>query len=80
MLVKSQYNLQPSVFESHSVIIENSAGQIIYVAVELEGGTIIAAQAGDRDFEAILAGLNVAKTGIVHTLNPRPVEEMKKLF
>lgn len=79
MLVKSQYHLQPSVYEAHSVIIEDSEGHIIYIAVQA-GDEIVTAQAGDSNFEELLQAFGVHKTTIVHSITPKPLSEMKRLL
>lgn len=80
MRVKNQYNLQPAEFESHAVTIEDNYGNIIFVAIELEDGTIIASQAGEKDFQGLLQLLNIDKVTTVTKITPKSVQEMGKLL
>lgn len=80
MRVKTQHFLQPHVIDAHSVVIENSAGQIIFVAMEGDGGTVITAQAGDPDFAGLVKALGIDKTTLVYNMKPKSAEEMKALF
>lgn len=80
MQVKTQHFLQPSVTEAHSVIVENSTGQIVFVALETADGSILAAKAGDPDFDGLVRTLNVDKVTKVHTVKPKSITEMKALF
>ena len=80
MLVKNQYNLQPTEFESHAVVLEDREENIIFVAVELEDGTILAAQAGEKDFESLLKYLHIDKVTSVIAINPKSVGEMRRLL
>ncbi len=80
MIIKNQYNLQPTEFESHAVILEDREGNIIFAAVELEDGTILAAQAGEKDFEPLLKFLHVDKTTTVTEIQPKSVQEMSRLL
>jgi hypothetical protein len=80
MLVKSQHYLQPTVSDAHSVIVEDNFGNIIYVAVEADGGNIVTAQAGEPEFEPLIKALGIDKMTIVRTFNPKSVEEMKGLL
>jgi hypothetical protein len=80
MRVKNQYNLQPTEFESHAVVLEDSEGNIIFAAVELEDGTILAAQAGDKDFEPLLKYMQIDKVTAVTEIKPKSVQEMSRLL
>jgi len=80
MLVKNQYNLQPTEFESHAVVLEDREGNIIFAAAELEDGTILAAQAGEKDFEPLLKYLHIDKVKAVIDIKPKSVEEMRRLL
>lgn len=80
MLVKSQHYLQPTVTDAHSVIVEDNFGNIIYVAVEADGGNIVTAQAGEPEFQPLLKALGIDKTTIVHTFKPKSLNEMKGLL
>jgi hypothetical protein len=80
MQVKTQYFLQPQATHAHSLIVENSAGQIIFAALEASDGSILAAKAGDPDFDGILQILNVENTTTVYTVKPKSIEDMKALF
>lgn len=80
MRIKNQYNLQPSEFESHAFTLEDSQGNIIFVAVELDGGTILAAQAGDADFESLLNLLHIDKVTVVTNVKPKSIQEMSRLL
>jgi hypothetical protein len=80
MRVKTQHFLQPAIADAHSVIVENAAGQPIFIAIEGDGGSVIAAQAGDPDFAGMLKMLGVEKTTMVYNIKPKSIEEMKALF
>lgn len=80
MLVKSQHYLQPTIVDAHSVVIEDSAGNIIYAAIETETGQIVTAQAGDKDFQAMLQALGITKVTKVIEIKPKSLDDMKKLF
>ena len=80
MQVKTQYFLQPQSTQAHSLIVENNAGQIIFAALEASDGSVLAAKAGDPDFDGILQTLNVEKTTTVYTIKPKSIEDMKALF
>lgn len=80
MRVKNQYNLQPTEFESHAVTLEDSHGNIIFAAIELDDGTVVAAKAGDADFTSLLAFLQIDKVTTVTDINPRSVQEMRQLI
>jgi hypothetical protein len=80
MQVKTQYFLQPQAVQAHSLIVENSTGQIIFAALEASDGSVLAAQAGDPDFAGILQTLNVEKTTTVYAVVPKSIEAMKALF
>lgn len=80
MRVKNQYNLQPTEFESNTVVVEDNYGNIIFVAAEMSDGTILAAQAGDKDFAEILKLLYIDKVTTVTTITPKSVQEMSRLL
>lgn len=80
MRVKTQYNLQPTEFEAHTVIVEDNSGNIIFVAVSMDDGTILAAQAGEPDFPAFLRMLNIDKVTQVTTIKPKSITEMRALL
>ena len=80
MRVKSQHFLQPTVTDAHSVILEDNAGNILFVAVEGDDHSIITATAGDADFAGILKALGINKTTIVHDLKVKSAEEVARLF
>ena len=80
MRVKSQHFLQPTVTDAHSVVLEDNAGNIIFVAVESGDHSIVTATAGDKDFAGLVKALGIDKTTIVHTLKVKSVEEMSRLF
>jgi hypothetical protein len=80
MRVKSQHYLQPTVVDAHSVIIEDALGNIIYVAVEVENGQIVTAQAGEPNFPAMLKALGITKVTHVTDVKTKTVEDMKGLF
>jgi len=80
MRVKSQHFLQPTVTDAHSVVLEDNAGNIIFVAVEGDDHSIITATAGDPDFAGIVKALGINKTTIVHDVKLKSVEEMARLF
>jgi hypothetical protein len=80
MLVKSQHYLQPTVAQAHSVTIEDNAGNILFVAMEGDDGSVITAQAGDSDFAGLLKALGLDKTTIVHSVKLKSAQEMSRLF
>lgn len=80
MRVKTQHFLQPTVNDAHSVILEDNAGNILFVAVEGDDGSVITATAGDANFAGILRALGITKTTIVHTITPKSAAEMARLF
>lgn len=80
MRVKTQHFLQPTILDAHSVVVENAAGQIIFVAMEGDGGSIICAQAGDPDFAGIVKALGIDKTTLVYNVKLKSAEDMKALF
>ena len=75
MRVKIQKSLQPIEHEAHSVIIEDRAGNPIFVALQLDD-QIIYAEAGEPDFYAMLKALGVDKTVVVNELQPKPIQNM----
>lgn len=79
MRVKSQYHLQPTVQEAHSVIVEDSAGNVIYIAIQA-GEAILAAQAGDESFAELSRAVGLDKTTIVTKFKPKSLQEMKRLL
>jgi|688.fasta_scaffold513464_2 hypothetical protein len=80
MRVKTQYYLQPSVSDAHSVVIEDHFGHILFVAIEVDGGNIVTAVAGDKDFDAILKAFGIENTTTVKEIKPKSLEQMKKLL
>ena len=80
MRVKSQHFLQPTVTDAHSVVLEDNAGNIIFVAVESADHSIVTSTAGDKDFAGLVKALGIDKTTIVQTLKVKSVEEMSRLF
>jgi hypothetical protein len=80
MRVKSQHFLQPTVTAAHSVILEDNAGNIIFVAVEGDDHSIVTATAGDKDFAGLVKALGIDKTTIVREVKVKSVEEMSRLF
>lgn len=80
MRVKNQYNLQPTEFESHAVTIEDDNGHIIFVAIEVDDATILAAQAGEKDFPLLLKLLQIDKVTTVTNVTPKSVQEMRQLL
>lgn len=80
MRVKTQHFLQPGVANAHSVVVENAAGQIIFVAMEGDDGSVIAAQAGDPDFAGLVKALGAETAPNVYSIKPKSAEEMRALF
>jgi hypothetical protein len=80
MRVKTQHYLQPSVTDAHSVIVEDRFGNILYVAVEVDNGAIVTAQAGDSNFAAVIKALGFDKVTTVHDIKPKSIEETKSLL
>jgi hypothetical protein len=80
MRVKTQHYLQPTVVDAHSVVIEDHFGNILFVAVEGDGGSIVTVQAGDKDFHTMLQALGIDKTTIVHETKIKSLEQMKTLL
>lgn len=76
MRVKTQYDLQPSVLEAHSVIVEDKNGVPIMVAVQIDANTIMCAKAGDPDFNQFLKTMGIDKTFVVRTEKPKPIENV----
>lgn len=79
MIIKSQYYLQPTVQEAHSVVIEDSAGNIIYIAVQVNNA-IVTAQAGDPNFNDLVKAFGIDKTTIVTDFKPKSLQEMQRLL
>jgi hypothetical protein len=77
MRIKSQHYLQPTVVDAHSVIVEDSFGNILFVAVEADAGTIVTAQAGDSNFKSLLTALGIDKTTMVQDINVKSIDELK---
>jgi hypothetical protein len=73
--VKLQHKLQPSEHQAHSVIIEDHAGNPIFVALQLDD-QIIYSEAGEPDFHAMLKALGVDKTVVVNEIQPKPIQNM----
>lgn len=80
MRVKTQHYLQPNIQDAHSVIIEDRAGNIIYVAIEVDNGQIVTAQAGEPNFADMLKALGIDKTTMVFKIKPKSIDEMKSLL
>lgn len=80
MRVKTQYYLQPAVNDAHSVVVEDQFGHILFVAIEVDGGNIVTAQAGDKDFDAVLKAFGIENATIVHDIKPKTLEQMKRLL
>lgn len=80
MRVNSQHYLQPTSVDAHSVIVEDAAGNIIFVAVETENGQIVTAQAGDKDFASVLQALGINKVTKVIEFKPKSIDDMKNLL
>jgi hypothetical protein len=80
MRIKSQYNLQPTVTDAHSVILEDDFGNIIFVAVSVPGNAIVTATAGDSNFKPLLSALGIDKVTIVHDINPKPIDAISTSF
>ena len=80
MRVKSQHFLQPTVTDAHSVVLEDNAGNIIFVAVEGDDHSIVTATAGDKNFAGLVKALGIDKTTIVHDVKVKSVAEMSRLF
>lgn len=76
MQVKVQHQLQPAVLPAHSVIVEDSEGNPIFVAVCLDEKTIICAKADEPDFHALLRSLGIDKTVIVRQEKIKPIEQV----
>jgi len=51
----------------------------VYVAAQV-GGAIVAAQAGDSDFDALLRASGADKLTIVNNFTPKSADEMKRLL
>jgi hypothetical protein len=77
MLVKSQHFLQPTVADAHSVIVEDNFGNILFVAVEADAGTIVTAQAGDSNFQSLLKALGIDKATIVRDVKVKSIDDIK---
>lgn len=80
MRIKNQYYLQPTEFESHAVTLEDNYGNIIFVAIEMDDGNIMAAQAGEKDFSVLLKLLNIDKVTTVTNITPKSIHEMRQLL
>lgn len=76
MIVKTQHDLQPTVLEAHSVIIEDRNGMPIMAAVQIDANTIMCSKAGDADFHQFLKTLGIDKTIVVRTEKPKPIENV----
>ena len=75
MRVKIQNNLQPQSLEAHGVIIEDDLGNPIFVALQLDE-SIVYADAGEKDFHAMLKALGCDKTVIVDEITPKPIKDV----
>lgn len=80
MRIKNQYHLQPTEFESHAVTLEDNYGNIIFAAIEMDDGGIIAAQAGEKDFPLLMKLMNIDKVTAVTNVAPKSIHEMRKLL
>jgi hypothetical protein len=80
MRIKSQHFLQPTVQEAHSVVLEDNSGNVIFVAVEGDGGNIVTSTAGDPGFAELLKALGIDNATIVHRVTPKSATEMARLF
>lgn len=76
MIVKTQHDLQPSVLEAHSVIVEDRNGTPIMVAIQIDANTIMCSKAGDPDFNQFLKTMGVDKTFVVRPEKPKPIENV----
>ena len=76
MTVKAQHNLQPTVVPAHSVVIEDSEGNPIFVASCLDSKTIICVKADEPDFHVVLRSLGIDKTVIVRREKVKPIEQV----
>lgn len=76
MTVKVQHQLQPVVLSAHSVIVEDSEGNPIIVAVSLDDKTILCSKAGEPDFQAMLTALGIDKTVLVIEEQVKPIEQV----
>lgn len=75
MLIKSQKNLQPSETSASQVVIENDQGMPIVAAFEVDG-SIVAAVAGDKDFQAILKMMGIKKVVPVYDIQPKSIDQL----
>ena len=80
MRIKSQHNLQPTVTDAHSVILEDDFGNILFVAVAASDNTIVTATAGDANFKPLLAALGIDKVTIVQNVTPASIDEVGRKF
>jgi hypothetical protein len=76
MQVKVQHNLQPTILPAHSVIVEDSEGNPLFVAVALDAKTTVCAQAHEPDFPALLRSLGIHKTTLVYQEKVKPIEKI----
>lgn len=75
MLVKLTHNLQPHEQQAQSVILYDDLGNPIFVAMQIDGA-IVYADAGEKDFHAMLRALGVDKTVICHEIKPKPIKNL----
>lgn len=75
MRVKLQHNLQPHEQPAHSVVIEDEAGNPIFVALQLNE-SIIYADAREQDFQSLLKAAGVNKSVAVTEVKPKPMQNL----
>lgn len=75
MVIKSQKNLQPLETPATQVVIENDQGVPVLAAFEVNG-SIVAAVAGDKDFQAILEMMGIKKVVPVYDIKPKSIEQL----
>jgi hypothetical protein len=73
--VKLQHNLQPHEQKAHSIVIEDDAGNPIFVALQLDE-SIVYADAREPDFHAMLRAAGVDKTVAVTEVRPKPMQNL----
>ena len=75
MRVKLQNKLQPSEHSAHSVVIEDSLGNPVFVALQLSE-SIVFAGVNDPDFHSLLRAAGIDKVVAVTELKPKPHENL----
>ena len=75
MRVKLTNNLQPHEQAAHSIIIEDDFGNPIFVAMQVDE-SIVYADAGEKDFYALLKALGCDKTVVVNEITPQPIQNV----